>query len=221
MVERQYDMMFDTASSGRPWMIFPKVFSDNRGSFSEVLVGSCLDGIKQVNRSTSCQWAIRGCHAQRAPHCQAKLVEALNLPIYDIITDARPDSKTFGLTEVYYLNPQQQNKLYVPCGFLHAFAVPPSSDRPHDNAMFMYYCNETYCKSSEVGINPMSLVPQVAKAMSNAVKDDSILYAFVKMLETPEKIVLSQKDTNGLDYAKFMEDTLSQYNNSKFVWYKN
>ena len=69
MIEKHYDMTFDIASSGRPWMIFPKVVSDNRGTFSEVLVGEYLDGIKQVNRSTSCQWTVRGCHAQRAPKC--------------------------------------------------------------------------------------------------------------------------------------------------------
>ena len=46
MIEKQYDTTFDTASSGRPWMIFPKAFSDNRGTFSEVLVGEYLDGIK-------------------------------------------------------------------------------------------------------------------------------------------------------------------------------
>jgi len=39
MIEKKYDLAFDIASSGRPWMIFPKIFSDNRGSFSEVLVG--------------------------------------------------------------------------------------------------------------------------------------------------------------------------------------
>lgn len=106
MIDKQFDTLFDTASSGQPWMVCPKVFSDNRGTFSEVLVGSSLESIKQINRSTSCQWTVRGFHAQRAPMCQAKLVEALTIPIYDIIVDARPDSKTFGTIAAYLLDPK-------------------------------------------------------------------------------------------------------------------
>ena len=220
MIEKHYDMTFDIASSGRPWMIFPKVVSDNRGTFSEVLVGEYLDGIKQVNRSTSCQWTVRGCHAQRAPKCQSKLVEALNLPIYDIITDARPDSKTFGLTEVYFLDPVKQNKLYVPHGFLHSFVVPPSKDKPNDAAYFMYYCDETYSRENEVSTNPMEIIPRVVKMKSKEVDDESHpLYSLVEMFKTPEKLVLSQKDVEGYSYQAFMENVSREFRESKKLWY--
>lgn len=220
MIEKHYDMTFDIASSGRPWMIFPKVASDNRGTFSEVLVGEYLDGIKQVNRSTSCQWTVRGCHAQRAPKCQSKLVEALNLPIYDIITDARPDSKTFGLTEVYLLDPVKQNKLYVPHGFLHSIAVPPSKDKPSDSAYFMYYCDETYSRENEVSTNPMEIIPKIVELKSREVDSESHhLYSLVEMFKTPEKFVLSQKDVKGSSYQTFMEDVSREFRESNKLWY--
>ena len=63
--------------------IFPEVYGDSRGSFAEVLKTdlydhsnwiSDLSWIKQVNRSKSSSMTLRGCHAQKAPYCQGKLV---------------------------------------------------------------------------------------------------------------------------------------------------
>ena len=45
-IEKEYDMLFDNPNNERPYMIFPKVYSDNRGSFSEVLVGEDTSWIK-------------------------------------------------------------------------------------------------------------------------------------------------------------------------------
>lgn len=218
MIQKEYDLTFDVAHSNRPYMIYPKVFADNRGTFSEVLVGEDIDGIKQINRSTSCKWTIRGCHAQKAPHCQSKLVEALNHPIYDIITDARPDSRSFGLTEVYLLDPKLQNKLFVPHGFLHAFAVPEySSD---DEAIFMYYCDDVYSKQDEIGINPMSIIPKLADAWKITVKNENnILFNFIKMFESPEKLIFSEKDTKGKNYQEFMQEISEDWNKNKKLWY--
>ena len=201
-------------------MVYPKVFSDNRGSFSEVLVKEDLNGIKQVNRSVSCQWTIRGCHAQKAPHCQSKLVEALTIPIYDIITDARPDSRTFGLTEAYFLDPIAQNKLYVPHGFLHAFAVPECKDNVNASAMFMYYCDDVYSKENEIGVNPMSLLSHILASWKTSVKNENhILWNLMKMLNSPEKLVLSKKDLEAKDYQMFMQEISEDYRASKRLWY--
>ena len=214
-LEKQYDIDFDIASSGRPWMFFPKVFTDNRGSFSEVLAGDGLDSVKQVNRSTSCQWTVRGCHAQKAPKCQSKLVEALTIPIYDIITDARPDSKTFGLTKAYLLDPTKQNKLFVPHGFLHAFAVPPYENAPTSEAMFMYYCDDTYSKADEVGVNPLTIIPEAVEAMA---KDDE-LQGLVEMFNNKDKLILSEKDTKAPNYKDFMEEVSNEWKDHKKLWY--
>ena len=63
----------------------PDVYSDNRGSFTEVLkhdVGLLytdrwyqdLSWIKQINRSKSKPYVARGMHAQAGKSCQGKLV---------------------------------------------------------------------------------------------------------------------------------------------------
>ena len=213
-IEKEYDMLFDNPNNERPYMIFPKVYSDNRGSFSEVLVGEDTSWIKQINRSISCQLTLRGMHAQSGAHCQAKLVEALSLPIYDIVTDARPDSKTFGTTAVYCLDPIKQNKLYVPHGCLHGFAVPKHKSESY--AMFMYYCDETYCHDSEVHVNPMSVLPEVAKKLEGIEQYE----AFISMVNDKDNLVLSDKDLDGKDYTWQMEQFREEYTKFGKLWYK-
>ena len=44
-----YCEQFDNISTGRPYMIYPNVFNDNRGTFSEVLKN---DNLKEEH--TSC-----------------------------------------------------------------------------------------------------------------------------------------------------------------------
>ena len=208
------DAIFDKVNGKCPILAEAAVFGDDRGSFSEVLVGNELLGIKQINRSKSCQFVVRGCHAQAGKWCQSKIVEAINKPIYDIITDARPDSKTFGMSAAYLLDPAKQNKVYVPHGFLHAFAVPPYDG--DEQAVFMYYCDNVFCKQSEVCISPMSLLPSVVKNLEG----DSKYEVLCKMFEAPEKLVLSEKDLAGEDYQLWMQNILEDYARTGQVWYR-
>lgn len=215
MVEIEYDTTFDNPNDERPYMVFPKIYSDNRGYFTEVLASNDGLNIKQINRSASCQLALRGMHAQSGKHCQSKIVEALTLPIYDIITDARPDSKTFGTTAVYCLDPLKQNKLYVPHGFLHGFAVPKCGNDSF--ALFTYYCDQTYCHDAEVHVNPMTLLPNIAKKLEGIEQYESLL----KMLNDKDNLVLSNKDLNGNEYTWQMEQFLADYSKYGKLWYKD
>ena len=54
---------FDLVDGKRPILYIPNVYDDNRGDFSEVLVGKNLNGIKQINRSKSKSLVVRGFHA--------------------------------------------------------------------------------------------------------------------------------------------------------------
>jgi len=119
----QYSNEFDWfpgQEKSKVFEIFPNVFKDNRGYFCEVLKDQCawssngnfplwlsnLGWIRQVNRSKSHGKTVRGCHAQKGQYCQGKLVQALTAKIYDIITHARPDSKTFGVSKAFVLDPE-------------------------------------------------------------------------------------------------------------------
>ena len=227
--------------------IFPNVFNDTRGYFTEVLKDhindkdtseipvwlTSLSWIKQINRSSSTSYTIRGCHAQKTPYCQGKLVEAINAKIYDIITDARPDSKTFGVSNIYVLNPNIQNKLWVPRGFLHSFAVPNidknkemlqyfcdpfvvqdivDKNIDEDKAIFQYFCDNVYNKESEICINPLSLLPKIIEAADIDVQLFDIF--------DQEELSISEKDKKGLDYETWMYEIKTEYEKTGKVWYK-
>jgi dTDP-4-dehydrorhamnose 3,5-epimerase len=212
----------------------PKVFSDSRGSFCEVLKQqddaqnedspawfSNTSWIMQVNRSTSKPGVIRGCHAQTGAYCQGKLVQSLTARIFDVITDARPDSRTFGVSNVYVLDPTAQNQLWVPRGFLHAFVVPETSKC---DAVFEYFCDNVYDRSSEIGVNPTTLLPAVGEVLSRIHKDDTKstekYLEFFKAVKSIGSGMLSEKDLHADDYDEFMSNVMDKYEKTGKVWYR-
>ena len=142
----------------------------------------------------------------------------MHRPIYDIITDARPDSKTFGTSAAYLLDPAKQNKLYVPRGFLHAFAVPDYVG--YDKAIFMYYCDNTYCKEAEICISPMSLLPEIVKKLEGDSKYEALCKLFENADKPCQELVLSEKDLAGNDYTTWMQKVLDEYKQTGKCWYK-
>lgn len=225
------DFTFDCPNNGpfaaqQVFQIFPNVFNDDRGYFTEVLkdIGEWpkselplwitqLSWIRQVNRSASQSGTVRGCHAQKGVFCQGKLVEALTEKIYDIIIDARPDSKTFGVSKVYILDPIQQNKLWVPRGFLHSFVVPKSKS----TAIFQYFCDNIYNKGAEFGINPLTVLPQLM-TLYKQIKDADYYNDLFDVFDND--LVISEKDKQNADYTLWMQSIKDEYNKSNKVWYK-
>lgn len=204
--------------------VFPDVHGDTRGSFVEVLKSdvydhdnwiSDLSWIKQVNRSKSSSMTLRGCHAQKAPYCQGKLVQAVTERIFDVITDARPDSQTFGVTQAFILDSTIQNMLWVPRGFLHAFVVP----KDVEHATFEYFCDNIYDKASEIGIAPTSFLKRSFESVDKE-KIPTEFKTLVEMLNDEEHLNLSQKDRDALDYSKQMNTWMSEFIKNSTVWYR-
>jgi len=232
------DRTFDSFSSDDRSFVFefiPNVFEDGRGSFSEVLKDiDCKDRddipswflntkwIKQINRSKSSESVVRGCHAQRGPFCQGKLVESINNVIYDIITDARPDSKTFGISKVFRLDHKIQNKVWVPRGFLHSFVT---TDILRDKeAIFMYYVDNAYDKKSEITVNPLTVLPDVVDGLKDIISKHKELKKdfgdLIKVFAVKETINFSKKDKGGIDYVEFCANVMSEYTSTGKVWYR-
>jgi len=115
-------------------LIRRKVFSDDRGFFSELYRKSLYEemGISvnfvQDNHSFSAYGTIRGMHFQSFPG-QAKLVSVVVGTIYDVYVDIRKGSPTFGQWGARELDAQKHEQLYIPVGFAHGFAV--LSDTAH------------------------------------------------------------------------------------------
>jgi len=123
-------MKFTKTKVEGAWIIEPKVFEDERGSFCERWNSgdfSDLLGIHhefvQMNQSISNENVLRGLHYQKE-FPQAKLVWVNNGIILDVFVDLRKDSPTFGQWDSYQFDvTNRRNLLYVPAGCAHGFMV--------------------------------------------------------------------------------------------------
>ncbi|MDB9723966.1 dTDP-4-dehydrorhamnose 3,5-epimerase [Polaribacter sp.] len=135
------------------FVIEPKIFDDNRGSFFESfnktvfekLIGLKIDFV-QDNQSISQRGILRGLHLQRGAFAQAKLVRVIQGKVLDVVVDVRKNSKTFGQTFSCVLSGENNKQLFVPRGFLHGFITL------EDNTVFSYKCDNYYNKGAEVGV---------------------------------------------------------------------
>lgn len=128
----------------------PKVFSDNRGWFTESFnandfakaTGLDVEFV-QDNHSFSRQWTLRGMHYQ-FEHTQGKLVRVTVGSVFDVVVDLRKDSATFGRWVGEELSSENHKQLWVPPGFAHGFLVLS------ETAEFLYKTTDYYDPSSEV-----------------------------------------------------------------------
>ncbi|HUH28977.1 dTDP-4-dehydrorhamnose 3,5-epimerase [Gelidibacter sp.] len=135
------------------YLITPKIFTDERGSFFESfnkqqflkLTGLSIEFV-QDNQSESQKGVLRGLHFQTGDFGQAKLVRVITGSVLDVAVDIRPESKTFGQHFSMVLSAQNNKQLYIPRGFAHGFLVL------EDHTIFSYKCDNYYNKASESGI---------------------------------------------------------------------
>lgn len=94
---------------------------------------------------------------------------------------------------MFVLDPDKQNKLWVPRGFLHSFATPFIDG----DFIFQYFCDNEYSHENEFGVSPLSILPDVARELRDRVVDDPSLSDFVKLFDDPmllRSLSLSDKD---------------------------
>lgn len=156
------------------YLLKPKVFKDERGFFMESynkVTFKSVTGLNvqfvQDNMSQSAYGVIRGLHAQRGKHAQAKLVSALEGEVLDVVVDLRKDSNSYGKVVTAILNDVNRHQLFVPRGCFHGFAV--LSER----ATFFYKCDNFYHKEADYGVryNDPSLaidwqIPELQRILS-------------------------------------------------------
>ncbi|SDG96023.1 dTDP-4-dehydrorhamnose 3,5-epimerase [Psychroflexus sediminis] len=135
------------------FVIEPKVFKDERGSFFESFnqktfkknTGLDIEFV-QDNQSISQYGTIRGLHFQTGDFAQAKLIRVAKGEVLDVVVDMRPDSITYLKQFSYILTGENNHQLFVPRGFAHGFASLS------DDVIFVYKCDNYYDKASESGI---------------------------------------------------------------------
>lgn len=225
----------------QPGYFYPKIYDDNRGSFSESLVTDKniskqtpfkidFANLRQINRSSSALGVCRGFHAQRYPYTQGKLVEVLSdTPVWDIIIDARPESSTFNRYMMIYLSNKKMTKFWVPRGFLHAFIVVNSDFDGNgmkpcvNHGEFQYFVDNDYDKDSEIVIRPASILPFIIKNETDTLKSKPVQEQAEKLslLKTvADSLVYSDKDTNGISYEEFIKTEQKKYEDTGRSWWR-
>jgi len=133
-------MIFKKTKVEGAWVIEPKVFEDDRGSFSEtwnLQDFSTVLGVDtkfvQMNRSVSNRNVLRGLHYQ-SEHPQAKLVWVSSGSVLDVFVDLRKDSPTFGQWDSQPLT--GNTLIYIPEGCAHGFYTKS------DTAVFQYLVSD-------------------------------------------------------------------------------
>ena len=135
------------------WVIVPRVFPDNRGSFSETynartFAEAGLDvAFVQDNQSISARkGTIRGLHFQIPPMAQAKLVRVVKGSILDVAVDLRQGSPTYGHYVSRSLSAANQEQLFIPTGFGHGFCTR------EDDTIVLYKASNFYSPAHERGL---------------------------------------------------------------------
>jgi len=129
------------------FLLHPKVYEDERGSFSETFNQEIRESIGgasfvQDNESHSKRGVLRGLHYQVLKP-QGKLVRVVAGEVFDVIVDLRKCSPTFGKHCSVVLSGQNRNILWVPEGFAHGFLTLSES------AVLLYKCTDRYSPQHE------------------------------------------------------------------------
>ena len=132
-----------------PMLIRGKIFSDERGYFTEnwsarnyAKIGIAQSFV-QDNVSLSSCGVLRGLHYQIGNRWQGKLISVFAGAIFDVIVDLRSKSPTFGKWFGQILEAPQGPILWVPPGFAHGFLSLK------DNSIVAYKCTEPYNAMNE------------------------------------------------------------------------
>ncbi|MFJ9721359.1 dTDP-4-dehydrorhamnose 3,5-epimerase [Streptomyces sp. NPDC101209] len=138
------------------WILEPKVFPDDRGSFHEWFRGADFRAatgqdlnLAQANCSVSRRGTLRGIHFADVPPSQAKYVTCVRGAVIDVVVDIRVGSQTYKQWQAVRLDDQTHHAVYLSEGLGHAFFALT------DDATVVYLCSEGYAPEREHGIHPL------------------------------------------------------------------
>ncbi|GAA1416562.1 dTDP-4-dehydrorhamnose 3,5-epimerase [Streptomyces thermospinosisporus] len=138
------------------WVLEPKVFPDERGSFHEWYRGEEFReatgydlSLAQANCSVSRRGVIRGVHYADVPPGQAKYVTCVRGAVLDVIVDLRVGSPGYGRWEAVRLDDDTRHAVFLSEGLGHAFMALT------DEATVVYLCSTGYAPKREHGVHPL------------------------------------------------------------------
>ena len=126
---------------------------DERGSFARSFCAREFEAHGLEPRVVQCNLSenrfrgtLRGLHAQRPPHAEAKLVRCTRGALHDVILDLRPGSAAHGKHVGVTLRAGDGRMLYVPKGVFHGFLTL------EDDTEVFYQMSEFYEPSAAQGV---------------------------------------------------------------------
>lgn len=138
---------------GKPLVISPKRFNDERGYFSETWnkkkyleLGVATDFVQDNHSLSYKTGTVRGLHIQVPPKAQAKLVRCGRGSLFDVFVDIRKDSPTFGHWAGEVLSEKNGKQVFIPEGYLHGFITL------EPNTEINYKCTSYYSPKHERSI---------------------------------------------------------------------
>jgi dTDP-4-dehydrorhamnose 3,5-epimerase len=144
---------FRTVTLGGPIEIVPRRIEDERGYFSETFRENefakhvSKHSFVQDNQSLSIiAGTIRGIHFQSHPAAQGKLVRCLAGRVFDVAVDLRGGSDDYGHWMGTVLSSDENNQLWVPAGFGHAFCTL------EPNSIIAYRVTNYYSAENDKGV---------------------------------------------------------------------
>ncbi|MFE6287095.1 dTDP-4-dehydrorhamnose 3,5-epimerase [Streptomyces sp. NPDC057877] len=138
------------------WVLEPKAFPDERGSFHEwyrgaefrEATGYDLD-LAQANCSVSRRGVVRGVHFADVPPGQAKYVTCVRGAVLDVVIDLRVGSPDFGRWQAVRLDDDTRHAVFLAEGLGHAFMALS------DDATVVYLCSTGYAPEREHGVHAL------------------------------------------------------------------
>ncbi|MDR0412125.1 MAG: dTDP-4-dehydrorhamnose 3,5-epimerase [Treponema sp.] len=132
------------------FLIKPFVSDDERGYFvkdysKELFADNGIThDLQEVFYTSSYKGVIRAIHFQREKE-QAKLVRCVKGSVFDVVVDLRPESRTLGRWEGFYLNEENKNEVLIPAHFGHGYLVL-------EDSIVSYKCAERFYGEFDDGI---------------------------------------------------------------------
>jgi dTDP-4-dehydrorhamnose 3,5-epimerase len=151
------------------WILEPKVFPDERGTFHEWYRGREFREatghdltLAQANCSVSRRGVLRGIHFADVPPGQAKYVTCVRGAVLDVIVDLRVGSPDYGRWEAVRLDDDTRHAVFLAEGLGHAFMALT------DDATVIYLCSTGYAPEREHRVHPLD--PQLGIAWPEGIE---------------------------------------------------
>ena len=132
--------------------IQPAVRGDSRGTFIKTFHADAFQELGLETNfveslcTTSKKNVLRGLHFQTPPVDHVKLVYCAEGKVMDVVVDLRKTSATFGKHEIFYLDSEKGNMVYIPKGLAHGFLTLS------EKAVMIYNLTTVYSPEHDKGI---------------------------------------------------------------------